>query len=107
MSVRERTTEIAVMRTLGFPSQIIFFLIAGEGLLISVAGGVLGAGLAWLIVNGQRLGLSGGFVPLFGVSPYNASLGVLISIGIGLVAGLVPAVLASRLKIIDALRRVA
>ncbi len=107
MSVRERTTEIAVMRTLGYPSQIIFFLIAGEGLLISVLGGVLGAGLAWLIVNGQALGLSGGFVPVFGVSARNAGVGVLISIGIGLVAGLIPAVLASRLKIIDALRRVA
>jgi putative ABC transport system permease protein len=107
MSVRERTTEIAVMRTLGFPSRVIFLLIAGEGLLISIAGGVLGAVLAWLIVNGQALGVSGGFVPVFGVSATNAGIGVLISIGIGIVAGLVPAVLASRLKIVDALRRVA
>jgi putative ABC transport system permease protein len=107
MSVRERTTEIAVMRTLGFPSRVIFLLIAGEGLLISIAGGVLGALLAWLIVNGQTLGVSGGFVPVFGVSATNAALGVLISVGIGVVAGLVPAVMASRLKIVDALRRVA
>jgi putative ABC transport system permease protein len=107
MSVRERTTEIAVMRTLGFPSRVIFLLIAGEGLLISIAGGVLGALLAWLIVNGQALGVSGGFVPVFGVSAANAGIGVLISVGIGIVAGLVPAVMASRLKIVDALRRVA
>ena len=40
MSVRERTTEIAVMRTLGFPSATIFLLVAGEGLLMSIVGGV-------------------------------------------------------------------
>lgn len=107
MSVRERTTEIAVMRTLGFPSQVIFFFIAGEGLLISLLGGLLGAGLAVLVVNGERLGISGGFVPVFGVSTSNALTGVGISLIIGVVAGLVPATLASRLKIVDALRRVA
>src|SRR6478672_8373195 len=46
MSVRERTTEIAVMRTLGFPSRWIFALVVGEGLMISLVGGVLGALLA-------------------------------------------------------------
>lgn len=107
MSVRERTTEIAVMRTLGFPSQLIFFFIAGEGLLISLLGGVLGAGLAVALVNGERLGVVGGFVPVFGVSASNALTGLAISAGIGLVAGIVPAILASRLKIVDALRRVA
>ena len=56
MSVRERTTEIAVMRTLGFPAATIFLLIAGEGLLMSIVGGVLGAGLARLIVNAETLG---------------------------------------------------
>jgi putative ABC transport system permease protein len=70
-------------------------------------GGLLGAVLAWAIVNGQTLGVSGGFVPVFGVSGTNAAVGVLISIGIGIVAGLIPAVMASRLKIVDALRRVA
>lgn len=42
MSVRERTTEVAVMRTLGFPSTTIFLLIAGEALLMSVVGGFIG-----------------------------------------------------------------
>src|SRR5205807_4407564 len=51
MSVRERTTEIAVMRTLGFPSATIFVLVAGEGLLMAVAGGVIGVALARVIVN--------------------------------------------------------
>jgi putative ABC transport system permease protein len=107
MSVRERTTEIAVMRTLGFPARWIFLFIAGEGLLISIAGGVIGAFLAWLIADGEKLGISGGFAPVFAVTPANAALGVGISALIGLIAGTIPAVVASRLKIVDALRRVA
>jgi len=55
MSVRERTTEIAVMRTLGFPARMIFLFIAGEALLMSVAGGLLGALLARTLVNGDLL----------------------------------------------------
>ena len=105
MSVRERTTEIAVMRTLGFPSRTIFLLIAGEGLLMSVVGGVIGAGLARALVNGDVIGAA--FIPAFGVSGRNVVIGLLLSAGIGIAAGLIPATLASRLKIVDALRRVA
>jgi putative ABC transport system permease protein len=107
MSVRERTTEIAVMRTLGFPAQAIFFFIAGEGLVISLIGGVIGALLAWYIADGEKLGISGGFAPVFAVSPANAVLGIGISALIGVVAGTIPAILAARLRIVDALRRVA
>jgi len=107
MSVRERTTEIAVMRTLGFPARAIFLFIAGEGLLISIVGGLLGAGLAWAIVDGQNFGVSGGFVPPFGVTGRNVLIGVALSALIGVLAGAVPATMASRLKIVDALRRVA
>jgi putative ABC transport system permease protein len=107
MSVRERTTEIAVMRTLGFPARAIFFFIAGEGLLISLVGGVLGAALAWFIADGEKLGISGGFAPVFAVSPANAALGIGISAIIGVIAGTIPAAMASRLRIVDALRRVA
>src|SRR5205085_4007916 len=72
MSVRERTTEIAVMRTLGFPSATIFALVVGEGLMVALVGGAIGAGLARLIVNGEFLQMSGGFIPAFGVSNGNA-----------------------------------
>src|SRR4029079_11560848 len=43
MAVRERTTEIAVMRTLGFPAATIFVLVVGEGLVVSIVGGAMGA----------------------------------------------------------------
>ena len=106
MAVRERTTEIAVMRTLGFPSQTIFGLVAAEGLLMAVVGGVLGAALARIIVNPAVFG-GGGFIPPFGVSGRNVAAGVLLSALIGVLAGIIPATMASRLKIVDALRRVA
>jgi putative ABC transport system permease protein len=107
MSVRERTTELAVMRTLGFPSGTIFLLIAGEALLMSLVGGTIGAIAAKLVVNGEVLGMSGGFIPTFGVTTANAAMGIALSAFIGVMAGLIPATLASRLTIATALRRVA
>ena len=107
MSVRERTTEVAVMRTLGFPSGTIFGLVVGEGLFVAVVGGAIGAALARLVVNGEALGLVGGFIPAFGVGNMNMIIGLGLSALIGVLAALIPATIASRLKIVDALRRVA
>ena len=107
MSVRERTTEIAVMRTLGFPASTVFLLVVGEGLVVSVIGGAMGALLARLVINGEYLGLAGGFIPAFGVNNWNVVVGLGLSVLIGLLAALIPATMASRLKIVDALRRVA
>jgi putative ABC transport system permease protein len=107
MSVRERTTEIAVMRTLGFQAVTIFLLVVGEGIVVSIVGGALGAFVARLIVNGEFLQAAGGFIPQFGVNNWNAVTGVGLGAVIGLLAALIPATMASRLKIVDALRRVA
>ena len=107
MSVRERTTEIAVMRTLGFQTGTVFLLVVGEGLVVSLLGGAAGAVLARLIVNGEALGLTGGFIPAFGVTNRNLAVGLGLSALIGVMAALLPAAMASRLKIVDALRRVA
>ena len=106
MSVRERTTEIAVMRTLGFPSATIFLLVAGEGLLMAVVGGILGVAVARTIVNPKFLN-AGGFIPEIGVNNTNVLMALALSVIIGVLAGLIPATMASRLKIVDALRRVA
>lgn len=106
MSVRERTTEIAVMRTLGFPAATIFLLIAGEALMMSIVGGVVGVGLARLIVSPTLLP-PGGLMPEISVKPANMLVGTGLSVLIGLLAGAIPATMAARLKIVDALRRVA
>ena len=107
MSVRERTTEIAVMRTLGFPAVTVFLLVVGEGILVALAGGAAGALLARLTINGEFLGLAGGFIPAFSVNNWNVVTGLGLSILIGVLAALIPATMASQLKIVDALRRVA
>jgi putative ABC transport system permease protein len=106
MSVRERTTEIAVMRTLGFPSATIFLLVAGEGLLMSIVGGAVGAALARFIVRPDFV-QAGTFVPELHVNALNLVISFVLSALIGVLAGLIPATMASRLKIVDALRRVA
>jgi putative ABC transport system permease protein len=107
MSVRERTTEIAVMRTLGFPAATIFLLVVGEGIVVAGIGGLAGAAFARAIVNGETLGITGGFIPAFGVSNANFGVGFALSLLLGVLAAVIPASMASRLKIVDALRRVA
>ena len=87
MSVRERTTEIAVMRTLGFPAPTIFLLVVGEGLVVSLVGGAVGAALARAIINGEALGLAGGFIPAFGVNNWNVVVGLGLSVLIGAARG--------------------
>jgi putative ABC transport system permease protein len=107
MAVRERTTEIAVMRTLGFPASTIFALVVGEGLVVAVLGGIIGSVLARLVINAEFLGMAGGFIPAFSVGNRNVAIGLGLSALIGVLAAMLPAVMASRLKIVDALRRVA
>ena len=107
MSVRERTTEIAVMRTLGFSKAIVFMIVVGEGVVTAVIGGALGALVARVTINGEFLNMTGGFIPAFGVSNWNAAVGLGLSALIGVLAALIPALMATRLRIVDALRRVA
>lgn len=107
MSVRERTTEVAVMRTLGFPASTIFLLVAGEALLIALVGGLIGVGLARAVASSDNFTALAGIVPGFFVSGRNIATALVLSAGIGLVAGVVPASMAARLKVVDALRRVA
>ena len=106
MSVRERTTENAVMRTLGFQVRTIFLLIAGEGLMMAIVGGVIGVALARAIVNSNVL-QAGAFVPELRVNGANMAVGLALSAVIGALASVIPATMASRLQIVDALRRVA
>jgi putative ABC transport system permease protein len=71
-----------------------------------VVGGLVGALLARAVVGGDLLAVSS-FIPAFGVSGENVAIGVALSALIGVLAGIVPATMASRLRIVDALRRVA
>ena len=104
MSIRERTGEIGIMKTLGFSGARILFMILAESLTIALIGGSIGLILAEIFaMQGDP---TGGLLPAFYLSPKNIGLGLIIAILIGLAAGIIPAVQSMRLKIVDALRRV-
>ncbi|MBL8137653.1 MAG: FtsX-like permease family protein [Acidobacteria bacterium] len=102
-SVRERTNEVGVLKTLGFSNGQILALVLGESVLIALIGGGAGLGLAWLIV--QQGDPTGGMLPIFVLPTRDVALGAALIVALGLVAGALPAATAMHLKITDALRR--
>jgi putative ABC transport system permease protein len=111
MSARERVTEIAVMRTLGYgPGHILSFILS-ESVLMALLGGVLGVILAkWLIIPGMVKGMQttpmAPFLLNFKVSWEVLLAAFGISVGVGILAGFVPAVRSSQIRIVDGLRKV-
>jgi putative ABC transport system permease protein len=103
-SVRERTSEIGVLKTLGFTNAGILGMVLVESVLVTVIGGVLGLAAAWW------MGVQ--FEPVFRqyLPGFHLPLGAILAgaagmVGLGLAAGAVPAVQAMRLRIVEALRR--
>ncbi len=102
-SVRERTSELAVLKTLGFSGIAILTLVLAESLFIVLFGGLLGLGVAWLFV--QRGDPTGGMLAIFVLPPRDIAIGIVLMVLMGLFAGVMPAMAAMRLQITDALRR--
>ncbi len=103
MSVRERTSEVGVMKTLGFSDGAIFGMIVAEAALITTGGGLAGALAAkLLLVRIPNVPIFNSLVITWGT----VAMAVAIAIGLGVVSGFIPAWQASRLRIVDALRRV-
>ncbi len=102
-SVRERTAELAVLKTLGFTGPAILVLVLAESLFIACLGGGLGLGLAWIIA--QQGDPTGGLLAVFTLPSRDLWLGAGLMLAMGLLAGVMPAVAAMQLKITDALRR--
>lgn len=105
MAVNERTTEIAVMKTLGFPAPRIFRMVLSESLLLSLFGGLIGIGIAAGLLTLMGAALRD-FIPNLGM-PLSVFLTALaFMIGLGLITGLIPAFIAMRVKIVDALGKI-
>jgi putative ABC transport system permease protein len=102
-SVRERTSELAVLKTLGFSGAAILVLVLAESLFIAFVGGGLGLAVAWLIV--QRGDPTGGMLAIFVLPLRDMLIGVALMGLMGVLAGVMPAMAAMRLRITDALRR--
>jgi len=104
-SVSERTNEIGVLKTLGFSGQSILTLVLLESLFLTFLGGLIGLGLAWLLVGGVGESIKDYF-PVFKLDAGTLVAGISLMLVFGVVTGLWPALTAMRLKIVDALRRV-
>jgi putative ABC transport system permease protein len=101
--VRERTQEIGVLKAVGFTDQQVLGMVLLESTVLSIIGGGLGLALAWLMI--ARGDPTKGALPVFYFPIPDLMVGFALMVGLGLVAGLFPALQAMRLSTVDALRR--
>ncbi|MGA8617927.1 MAG: FtsX-like permease family protein [Candidatus Sulfotelmatobacter sp.] len=105
MSIRERTREVAVLKTLGFTRQSVLGLFVSEAVALAIAGGVIGVGLAYLLIY------------LVSHSPYMSFYNMKVTVGmwvaalfiaglVGLLSSLLPSYHASQINIVDGLRHI-
>ena len=102
-TVRERTNELAVLKAIGFTDRAVLGLVLGESLALTLVGGVIGLGLAWLLVSTGDP--TGGSFPVFYLPSRDLFVGVLLIMAMAFIAGIIPALQAQKLQIADALRR--
>jgi putative ABC transport system permease protein len=109
MGVRERTHEYGVLRAIGFLPKHLAAFVLGEAVAVSVAGGVVGIMISYPFVQegvGRFLEENmGAFFPFFRIDPATVVWALVLATVLGLVAAALPAYNASRLKVVDALRR--
>lgn len=103
-ALRERIPELAVLKTLGFKDMTISWLVLGEAVILCTVGGLLGIGLAFVLAPGLSASLQG-FIGVFAVEASVAVEAIGLMLATGLAIGLLPAVAAKRLSIVDALRK--
>ena len=101
-AVRERIPELAVLKTIGFSNRSVLWLVLAESVLLMVLGGMIGLGIAAMLVPAVTAA-SGGMIQLPGMLAQTWLVGLLLMVVIGVIVGLLPAVRAMRLKIVDAL----
>jgi putative ABC transport system permease protein len=104
IAVRERSGELAVLKTVGFSDARVLRLILAEAILIAGQGGLIGLALAKVVIPALSRAL-----PMLGalyVSPLTFVAGFALALAVGTAAGLLPAIGAMRLRVVDALRRI-
>jgi len=101
-AVRERIPELAVLKTIGFSNRSVLWLVLAESMLLVVLGGLIGLGIAAMLVPVVSAG-SGGMIQLPSLLPETWAMGLGLALLIGLVVGLLPALRAMKLNIVDAL----
>jgi putative ABC transport system permease protein len=104
MSVRERVGELATLKTIGYSDTKVLLLVMAEALTVGLVGGSIGvlAGKLYTLTGDP----TGGLLPIFYLAPQNMLMGLVLALIIGTLSGLMPAIFAMRLRIVEALRRV-
>ena len=102
-AVRERTSELGVLKAIGFTDGQVLGLILAEALLIAIVAGGIGLALGALLVNAGDP--TGGALPVFILRPVYIAFGVVCIVLLGVVSGILPALQAMRMNPVDALRR--
>jgi putative ABC transport system permease protein len=97
-SIRERTPELAVLKTLGFTDRAVFFLVLAEAIVVCMVAAVIGLALAAIAFP-----YAGKYVPGLSMPTVVVEIGLLAALGVALVSAAVPALLAARLEIVEAL----
>ncbi len=102
-AVRERIQEIGVLKAIGFTHVQVLGMVLGESVLLGVIGGLAGLGIAVVAISGGDP--TGGVFPIFFFPVRDIVIGLFLTVLLGLVAGMLPALQALRLSAVDALRR--
>jgi putative ABC transport system permease protein len=105
ISVRERTSELAVFKAIGFSDRAVLFFVLAEALAIALFGGLLGMLGALILVPALGKALTG-LLPSIVLAPSMLLFGLLLAIVVGFASGVIPGVSAMRLRVVNALRRV-
>jgi len=105
ISVRERTSELAVFKAIGFSDRAVLFFVLAESLVIALIGGMLGLLLAEVAVPALGKALNG-LLPALILAPSILALGLAVAIAVGLISGMLPGIMAMRMRVVNALRRV-
>jgi putative ABC transport system permease protein len=106
MSARERTHEFAVLKALGFSAGQLFFLIAGEALILSILGSAVGLLVTVPAVEGFQAALPKGWFPVFYIKPETVIVGCVAAFLVGLAASLIPLRRVLSTRIVEGLRHV-
>jgi putative ABC transport system permease protein len=105
MTARERLAEYATLKALGFSPGFVVALIVGESLMLTMIGGLAGIALTFPIAAGFKAAM-GSMFPVFRVTGGTVALQVLCASVVGLAAGFLPSIRASRVRIVEGLRHV-
>jgi putative ABC transport system permease protein len=104
MSIRERTREVAVLKTLGFTRATVLSLFVGEAVVLALVGGIGGSLVAFLL--GMGAAKAGGFAGALQVNAPTMLVAWVVAALVGFISAIIPSYNASRLGIVEGLRHI-